>query len=80
MSGRRDGSFVRSERLLRIARQIVSTIHKSDVKQCEYAGLLTWIMFDMGLTEKTAREYVDVVVRAKGWRLNDGVITLGEPE
>jgi hypothetical protein len=35
-------------------------------------------MFDMGLTEKTAREYVDVVVRAKGWHLNDGIITLGE--
>jgi len=78
MSGRRDGSYVRSERLLRIAKQIVYTINNEGNKQCEYAELLTWIMFDMGLTEKTAREYVDVVVRAKGWHLNDGIITLGE--
>ena len=77
MSGRRDGSYVRSERLVQIARQIAYRITNSKTKQCSIEELNLWIQFDLGLTEKRATEYVDLVVRAKGWLKKDGFIETG---
>ena len=74
MSSRRDGSFVRSQRLLGIAKQIAYKISFSEDKVCEVAELLNWIMFEQGLTEKRAKEYMDIVVKAKGWVLDNGEI------
>lgn len=75
MSERRDGGYVRSQRLMLIAREIAKDL--SQDKICNVENIVRRLLFDMGLTEKTLRNYVDVVCRAKGWVLNDGVITAG---
>lgn len=72
MSVRRDGSFVRSQRLLEIARMIA--LDFSENKKSEIEQLKLRIQMEIGLTEKTASEYVNTVCRAKGWHLKDGYI------
>ena len=76
MTFRRDGGFVRSERLLRIAKQIAIGINQAKTVSVEQINL--WIQLNIGLTEKRAGEYIDTVVRAKGWVLRDGYISATE--
>lgn len=75
MSIRRDGSFVRSMRLLEIARMIAKDF--SDFKQSDLESLKLRVAMEIGLREKTAMEYIDLVCRAKGWSMKDGVIVPG---
>ena len=77
MSGRRDAANVRHERLIQVARQIAYDLNQD--KKCVFEDMVLWIQYNIGLTEKVAREYVDVVVRAHvDWSLKDGFITCGE--
>ena len=75
MSVRRDGSYVRSQRLLTISKMIAkdfSQDHKSELEDLKLK-----IAMEIGLTEKTAMQYVDLVCRAKGWTIKDGFIYPG---
>ena len=78
MIGRRDGSYVRSRRLITIARMIAAefaeTKNNGANSQCNIEDLITQIEFEIGLTEGRARSYVDTVVKAKGWVVKDGFI------
>ena len=77
MSGRRDGTFIRKERLMAIAKEIAYDLNQD--KRCVYEDVILWCQYNIGLTEKKAREYVDVVVKAHtDWHLNNGLITCGE--
>ena len=77
MSGRRDAANVRHERLIQVARQIAYDLNQD--KKCVFEDMVLWIQYNIGLTEKVAREYVDVIVRAHvDWSLKDGFITCGE--
>ena len=78
MSSRRDGSYVRSQRLLDIAKQIAYKIHESTNKLCSYDELIIWVQMWMGLTDKKAAEYINLVLKAKGWILKDGFISYGD--
>lgn len=73
MSVRRDGSFIRSQRLIQIGKRIA--VGLSEFKTVDVEQLILWIQMNLGLTEKRASEYVAVVVKAKGWVLKDGEIT-----
>jgi hypothetical protein len=75
LSVRRDGSFVRSQRLLDISRLIAKAF--SIDKRCNIEDLKLNIAMNIGLTEKTALQYVDLVCRAKGWTIKDGFIYPG---
>jgi len=79
MSGRRDGAFYRSQRLIEVAKLIAREFNEKQgngaaQQFCNYEDIVTLIQFDVGLTEKRAREYVCVVVSAKGWVMKDGYI------
>lgn len=74
MSNRRDGSYIRSQRLMEVAKKIAYDISFNPDKTCHKDDLVNWIMFEMGLTEKRAREYVEIVIKAKGWLVNNGGI------
>lgn len=60
---RKDGSWVKSQRLQEISRMIAPTMPDG----CNYKKLLVKIQFEIGLTESRAEEYVDLVCLAKGW-------------
>lgn len=75
MSARRDGSFVRSQRLLDISRLIAKAF--SQDRKCNVETLKLTIAMEIGLTEKTALQYIDLVCRAKGWVVKDGDIHPG---
>jgi hypothetical protein len=57
-----------------IAKQI-AYMFTENKGRADLEKLVTWIMFDQGLTEKRAREYISIVVRAKGWVVNDGFVS-----
>ena len=78
MTIRRDGCYVRKNRLIAIARQIVFRINNSTANSVQKQTILNWAVMQFGLTEKRLEEYIDVVVKAKGWSLSDGIITIGE--
>lgn len=78
MSVRRDGGYVRSQRLLLIAREIAKEFSVN--KECNVERLKLDLLMVMGLTEKTLTEYISVVCRAKGWLIQDGIITPGALE
>lgn len=75
MSVRRDGSYVRSQRLLEICKEIAKSF--SVHHWCRIEDLKLSVALNMGLTETKALEYIDLVVRAKGWQIKDGVIYPG---
>lgn len=67
---RRDGSFVKSERLKIISKQIKQELpNPVDLKK-----LRLWIEINIGLTPEKAESYISVVVEANGWVVNDGKI------
>ena len=76
MSVRKDGSWMRSQRLVQISKQIAKDFN--DGGKCSFEDLLLWIEFEIGLTEATARKYVDTIIRAKRWKLQDGFILPSE--
>ena len=67
---RKDGSWVKSQRLGEISRLISTSMPKG----CDYKKLLVRLQFEMGLTMARAEEYIDLVCMAKGWIQHNGII------
>ena len=78
MSLRKDGSWLRVQRLMEIAKEIAK--HFNDGGKCNFETLMLWVEFKIGLTETRARDYIITVVRAKQWEIQDGFILPGEME
>lgn len=71
---RRDSAFLRSQRIKKITTEMAKKITTG----LRLRGLLIWIQIEIGLSENKAREYVDLICEAKGWKLNNGGISIDE--
>lgn len=72
MSVRRDGAYVRSQRLLWIAREIAKGFARN--RQVIISTFIAQLQMETGLTDKTLLSYIDTISRAKGWFVHDGII------
>lgn len=68
---RKDGTWVKIQRLAQIAQFIAKAMGEGKV---EIEKTLVWIQYEMGLTEQKAREYLGLVMIKHGWINNDGII------
>jgi len=67
---RKDGSFIKTERLHQISHKI-----KEDIKEgVDYNRILDWIEFNIGLRRDTAQDYLDKIIRVEGWVITNGYI------
>ena len=67
---RKDGSFVKTERMKEIAKLISQAFPEG----ADYKKLVLGIEVHMGLTNAKAREYIDKVVESQGWINENGLI------
>jgi hypothetical protein len=67
---RRDGSFIKIQRLKEIQKQIVSGFPN----EVDYHRIILWTEMNVGLTTEKAEEYVNKLIEANGWFLIDGKI------
>lgn len=74
---RKDAGFLKKQRLDKIAKAIAEGFASGGVS---YEKLLVMIQFNEGLTRKTAAEYVDLILQAKGWMIIEGKIVAELPE
>ena len=70
---RRDGAWIKAQRLQAIARMIAKTFPKG----VSYDRMVSLVELEIGLSTQKAREYIDKVIEAKGWRVEDGIIKPG---
>lgn len=75
---RKDGSFVKTERLRNISTQIAKAFNQSDEKKVDLAVLISWIEMNIGLTKARALEYIDTCCSVHGWSIIDGKLSLCE--
>lgn len=68
----KDTSFLRSQRMKKIAQFIAIGLNKSE--EVDLEGLNLWIEYEIGLTRKKASEYVKTVCGRKGWMIEDGKV------
>jgi len=68
---KKDGGWVRTQRLMQIAKHIASAMNEGKVAVDK---TIVWIQWEMGLTESKAREYLGLVMIKQGWINNDGII------
>jgi len=68
-----DASTLRRDRLLAVSKEIA--MHLKDHPRA--FDMATWASFNIGLSMPKAREYVELVCRAHGWIIEDGIIKLG---
>jgi len=73
MATRRDGAWTRRERLQAIAAEIASRFPGP----VRVEDILDWIEMNLGLTRRTGRDYIETVIRIKGWIEDHGVIKAG---
>lgn len=73
---RKDAGFLKTQRVEKIAKLIVENFPDGDIS---YEQLLGLIQFTEGLTRKTAAEYVDLVLQAKGWIFTERLIVADRP-
>jgi len=66
---RRDGAFIKTERIKRIAKEIA----KQAPKNVEIEKVLMWIEANIGLSPKRSLEYLNLACASQGW-----IILLGE--
>jgi hypothetical protein len=67
---RKDGSFIKLERL----KQIKTQVAKNLPNPVSIDKTVIWIQLNIGLTEERAKEYLDLVVEGAGWVVSDGAI------
>ena len=67
---RKDGSFIKTERLAQIAKQIV----KGFPEPVDYHKLVLWVEMNIGLRADTASEYITKICEAHDWAIEDGKI------
>lgn len=72
---RRNGKFVKSQRMIEISQLIAKTLPDG----VDYEKLVTLLEFE-GYREDTARRYIDTVLKIKGWIIIDGTIKSFEEE
>ena len=73
----KDAGFLRKIRLGKIAKAIAAGFNEGGIP---YEKLLIMIQFDEGLTRERVEEYVDLVLKVKGWILYNGKIIAELPE
>jgi len=73
---RRDGAFIRAQRLHQIAQKVAQAMPEG----ADYERVLDWIEFTIGLSRPRAKEYLDKVIRVHGWTVKNGVIKPAEEE
>jgi len=71
---RRDGAFIRAQRLHQIAQKVASAFPAG----ADYEKTLDWIEYTIGLSRARAKEYLDKVIRVHGWVVRNGVIKPAE--
>jgi hypothetical protein len=67
---RKDGSYVKVERLSLIRKEIA----KQFPNPVEVSKVELWVECNIGLTPEKARDYIDKAVAAAGWVITDGKI------
>ncbi len=71
---RKDGSFIKTERLKQISTQIAISMSMDSDKKVSLEKILLWIEFNIGLSREKAIDYVDKVLIVKDWGVKDGFI------
>jgi hypothetical protein len=69
---RRDGSFVKVERINQIRREIAKNLPNP----VDLEKLRIWVECNIGLSKQKAEEYIDIVVSSAGWIIVDGKIVI----
>jgi len=67
---RKDGSFIKVERLAQIRKQVSSQFPKP----VPFDKLQLWVECNIGLGEQKAREYIEKAVASAGWIIVEGEI------
>lgn len=67
---RRDGAFIKTERVRRIGKEIA----KHSPKAMSLDRLMAWVEMEIGLTRKRAEEYILLACLAHGWVIEDGMV------
>lgn len=67
---RKDGSFVKVERLSQIRKEIASQFPEPVL----FEKLKLWVECNIGLSEEKAGEYIEKAVASAGWFIIDGKI------
>jgi hypothetical protein len=67
---RRDGSYVKVERLKQIGKEIARYFPEP----VDYHKMVLWVEMNIGLSPVKAVEYIDKVIEAHGWIVEDGKI------
>lgn len=67
---RKDGSFVKVERLSQIRKQIAKELPEP----VDLEKLQLWVECTIGLSEQKTREYIEKAVASGGWYIIDGKI------
>lgn len=67
----KDASWLRSERIKGIKKMMMSNIASGKLL---FHKVLVWTMMEFGLTELTARSYMNLIIENEGWIVVDGVL------
>lgn len=76
---KRDASHLKRERLNYIARLIAAAATIQDGR-CDLWKTLVTVQFNVGLTEKKAKEYVELVCKVKEWDIIEDEIIVTKPK
>lgn len=67
---RKDGSYVKVERLSQIKKEIA----KRFPNPISFNDMILWVEVGIGLTPEKAKDYIEKIVAASGWVIFDGNI------
>jgi hypothetical protein len=76
---RNDASLLRQNRINEISKVVVKLFAKHN-ENIPLKNLLAWISVNMGLTHKTALEYLEDICRVRGWSIDEEADLLRNPE
>ena len=62
---RKDGAYVKTQRIQEIKKQIV----KCFPAKVSFRKIQLWSMMNQGLTEQTSTRYIENLIEAEGWHL-----------
>lgn len=68
MSVRKDGAFIKKERLKQLTRFVVQNLPANKERVLSYAEI------EIGLSRKRAQEYLDLCAHFYGWTYKDGMV------
>ena len=70
MPQRKDGAFIKLERLKQIQKQIASGFPNP----VDYDRTVIWTELNIGLTKEKSQDYINKLIEGNGWVLVDGKI------